>query len=165
MRQAMLDLYDIQGDVLEGLQKEVEKFIFFKITNTASFKNLVKQHVVRRVTSVQQARQRQLTIQRSGKRDQTPLGGFQGLNLGFTNDGLAKLIGAGRPRLDPSFEKGADHQDTIEALNDPPASTWLQEFVSDRIDGVILITGRQSFPVSIHGHEALRFLGTYIKFL
>jgi hypothetical protein len=30
MREGMLDLDDIQGDVLEGLQKNVENFIFFK---------------------------------------------------------------------------------------------------------------------------------------
>ncbi len=40
-----LELGDIQGDVLVGLQKNAECFVFFKIVNPSSFKRLVKQHV------------------------------------------------------------------------------------------------------------------------
>ena len=40
-----LELGDIQGDVLIGLQKDAECFVFFKIVNLGSFKRLVKQHL------------------------------------------------------------------------------------------------------------------------
>ena len=50
-----LELGDIQGDVLIGLQKNAEYFIFFKIVNTGSFKGLMKQHVRWRITTAWQA--------------------------------------------------------------------------------------------------------------
>ncbi len=65
--------------------------------------------------------------------------------------------------LDPSFENGADHQNTIEKLNDPPRSAWLREFVSDRIDGVFLITGANRSAVTSHCNELVRLLGASIK--
>jgi len=46
-----LDLNEIQGDVLIGMQKNAELFIFLKIRDVASFKALMKEYVVGRVTS------------------------------------------------------------------------------------------------------------------
>ena len=48
-----------------------------------------------------------------------------GLNLAFTKDGMNQLLGANRPRMDPAFERGADHPETIAALNDPPPAKWV----------------------------------------
>ncbi len=45
----MLDLDDIQGDVLVGLQKDSEIFLFFKIVDKILFKRSVKLHVAGRV--------------------------------------------------------------------------------------------------------------------
>jgi hypothetical protein len=42
----MLDPNDIQGDIVIGLQKDAENFIFFKIADKFAFKGLLKQHVV-----------------------------------------------------------------------------------------------------------------------
>jgi Dyp-type peroxidase family len=162
MRQATLDLDDIQGDILEGLQKHFENFLFFKITHATSFKDSVKQHVLRRITNARRTHQRQLTIERRGNPGPGPLEGFQGLNVGFTNAGLTQLNSA-RPKLEPAFERGADHQDSSRILNDPLSSTWLQKFVSDRIDGVFLLTGRHRSSVMFHCNELLRFLGNSIK--
>jgi hypothetical protein len=63
----MLDLSDIQGDIVIGLQKEAENFIFFKIADRFAFKGLLKQHVIGRISSAQLVRQREWTIQRRGK--------------------------------------------------------------------------------------------------
>src|SRR6516225_901707 len=64
MRQPMLDLDDVQGDVLTGMQKDFENFIFFKIVHSGSFNALVKQYVVNRITSAQQVQQRDPMIKR-----------------------------------------------------------------------------------------------------
>src|SRR5438105_13314529 len=88
---------------------------------------------------------------------------MRGLNIGFTKDGLTEIIGAGRPRLDPAFEKGAGNRETIEKLHDPPSSDWLKEFVSDRIDGILLITGPSRSVVRLYQKDLLRFLGASIK--
>jgi Dyp-type peroxidase family len=158
-----LDLDEIQGDVLEALQKDAENFIFFKITNAALFRSRVKQHVGRRITTAERVHQRWLEIarrQRFGQRGRQP---FDGLNLGLSKDGLTQLLGARLPRLDPGFERGADHPDTIEALHDPPKSRWLATLVADRIDGVFLVTGLDPSSVTAHSNELLRLLGGSIK--
>jgi Dyp-type peroxidase family len=91
------------------------------------------------------------------------IGSFHGINLGFSKDGLTQLLGAGRPALDPAFERGADHPDTTAALNDPPKSQWLAKFSSDRIDGVLLTTGPDRSSVRYQVNELLRLLGASIK--
>jgi Dyp-type peroxidase family len=163
MGQPTLDLKDIQGDVLEGLQKNAENFVFFKIVNSIYFKTLVKQYVLSRITSAQQVDDREMIIQRRKKFGQARSDRFPGLNLGFSHSGLTQLIGTARPKLDPSFEKGADHNDTIKSLNDPPSSAWIKKFLSDRVDGVFLITGSDQSSMTFHSDELVRFLGGSIK--
>ena len=160
---ATLELDDIQGDVVIGMQKDVENFIFFKITNKVAFKALVKQHVVGRITSAKRVNQQELMIERRKKLGRKTREGFRGLNLGFTKDGLTQLIGPGRPQLDPAFERGADDQQTIETLNDPPRSAWAREFVSDRIDGIFLVSGRDRTSVMLDCNMQLGLLGASVK--
>jgi Dyp-type peroxidase family len=163
MEPLVRNLGDIQGDVLEGLQKKVENFVFFNVVNSIYFKASLKQHIVSRITNAELGSNRQIIIQRRKKFGQARSDRFLGLNLGFTNSGLTHLIGAQRPQLDPSFEKGADHPDTIAKLHDPPKSDWLQKFTTDRIDGVFLVTGPDQAAVTLHFNELLRLLGSSIK--
>ena len=159
----MLEMDDIQGDILEGLQKNAEMFLFYKITNTAAFRQLIKERGIGRITNVRRVRDQDLII----KRHQTLRTGwresFSGLNMGFTKDGLTQLIGAGRPKLDPAFERGADHPETIRTLHDPPKLDWLQNFTSDRIDGILLVTGADLSSVTFQSNELLSPLSGSIK--
>jgi Dyp-type peroxidase family len=157
-----LELDDIQGDVLIGLQKHAECFVFFKIVDPSLFKRLVKLHMVRRITSAWQANHWEQLLAQRGRYGGSP-GAFMGLNLGFTRDGLTQLLGTGRPRLDPSFERGADDPATIDRLHDPPAAVWLKEFRSNRIDGVFLVTGPSEGLANFHRAEVLRLLGSSAK--
>jgi len=159
----MLDLDDIQGDIVIGMQKYAEYFIFFKIVDRLIFKGQLKQSIVRQITSARQAQQRESIIQRHQQRGQGPRARFYGLNLSFTKDGITQLVGERRPRLDASFERGADHPDTIKALNDPPKSLWLPRFAADRIDGVFLVTGPDRSFVRSYSNELLNALGASIK--
>ncbi len=159
----MLDLGDIQADVVIGLQKDVENFILFKIVDKISFRALVKQHVIGRITSAEKAHYREMMIWRRQKLGQKTRERLEGLNVGFTKDGLTKLINIGWPEFDPAFERGAEHPDTIEALNDPPVSHWVCKFLSDRIDGLFLVTGHDRSFVTFHSNQLLSFLGSSIK--
>src|SRR5262249_47934438 len=125
--------------------------------------NLIRIGVIGKITTAQLVHDQELAIDRRRQRGQKRYESFHGLNLGFTKDGLYRLIGAARPNFDPAFERGADHPDTIEALNDPPKSKWLPQFSSDRIDGVFLITGPNRSSVMSHSNELLRILGSSIK--
>jgi Dyp-type peroxidase family len=162
MKQLTLELDDIQGDVLAGLPKNYESFIFYKIVDPGLFGQYLKQHVIRRITNALQVHDRELAVQSRKTRGYGGLDSFLGLNLGFTKDGVAQLLGV-QPKLDSAFEKGANHQDTIKKLHDPPPSNWLKKFISDRIDGILLVTGRDRASVTFHSNHVLRLLGSSIK--
>ena len=163
MREPNLDLDDIQGDVLQRLPKNAETFLFFKIADRSSFKRSIRRGIIQWITSVGHLTRRDREIRRREDLGRTSRVSFRGVNLAFTNDGLDQLIGVGRPRLGPAFEKGADHQDTIGNLNDPSPATWLPGFTADRIDGVFLITGPNPSYVTHHSNELLGLLGGAIR--
>ena len=158
-----LDLNEIQGDLLIGMQKNAQLFIFFKITETAAFKARTKEFVVSRMTSARTAGERDRRVYERRSQQEAKTEAWLGLNLGFTKEGLTQLLGPGRPRLDPAFERGADHSETIAALNDPPPSKWVRDFLSDRIDGVFLIAGPDSWFVSYHANGLRERFGSAIK--
>jgi Dyp-type peroxidase family len=159
----LLDLDDIQGDILQGLQKNSENFIFFKIQDAQAFKNAMKANVIGRITTALLVREREEINQRREQQNEPPVDHWLGLNLSFTKDGLTQLLGTNRPQLDPSFERGAADPATISALNDPATSTWVKKFLSDRIDGVFFITGPDKPFVESHSSELLKSLGNSIS--
>jgi Dyp-type peroxidase family len=158
-----LDLHEIQGDLLIGMQKNAQLFIFFKITETAAFKARTKEFVVSRMTSARTAGERDRRVYERRSQQEAKTEAWLGLNLGFTKDGLTQLLGANRPRMDPSFERGADDPETIAVLNDPPPSQWVSGFRSDRVDGVLMIAGPNKSFVTSHGNTLRGRLGGAIK--
>ena len=44
-----LDLHEIQGDVLIGLQKNYERFIFFKIVDVTVFKSALRKRIAQEI--------------------------------------------------------------------------------------------------------------------
>lgn len=162
MQDPLLELADIQGDILVGLQKDAEGFVFFEIKDVGSFKDLVKRYVIRNITSAQEASRRDFVARQRKRLGQRPLGSLTGLNFGLTKDGLTQLLGPSRPRLARSFETGAEHPETIELLHDPPIENWLKPFATRRIDGVFLITGPNSPVVTFESAKLLRRLGSSI---
>ena len=82
-----LELDDIQGDVLIGLQKNDECFVFFKIVNLGAFKRLMTEHVTWRITSTWQVNDQEQRLSEDSNYEKSPAI-VVGLNLGFTSDGL-----------------------------------------------------------------------------
>ncbi len=115
------------------------------------------------VTTARIAQERERRVHERRRQDETISELWSGLNVGFTNNGLAQLLGRGRPRLDAAFERGAGEPETIAALNDPPASKWLRGFLSDRIDGVFLISGPDPSFAAYHGNALRERFGSAIK--
>lgn len=160
-----LDVNEIQGDLLVGMHKNAELFLFFKIADAARFKAVAREYVVGRLTNLRTVQEREGLVEArhhgGGSRGgQMP---WLEINLGFTKEGLAQLLGANRPRMDPAFERGADDPETIAALDDPPPSQWLSSFRSDRVDGVFLIAGPNKSFVTSHGQALRARLGGAIK--
>jgi deferrochelatase/peroxidase EfeB len=158
-----LDLNEIQGDLLSGMQKHAELFLFFKIADAARFKAVAREYVVGRLTNLRTVQERARMVEawhRSGGSGQMP---WLGRSFGFTRDGLTQLLGVNRPRMDPAFERGAAHPQTIAALDDPPPAQWVSGFRSDRVDGVFLIAGPDKSFVTSDGNALSARLGTAIK--
>ena len=152
MTAAELDLHDIQGDALIGLQKRVERFAFFQITELARFKAAARAYLVPRVTNAWAAQQRERLIPEPHRRRGHAREPWLGLNFGLTRHGMTRVLGANRPQMDTGFERGADDPRTITMLADPPITTWVAGFASERIDGVFILTGPNRSFVAFHGN-------------
>src|SRR6266852_8358140 len=145
----VLDLHEIQGDVLIGLQKNFQNFIFFRILDVPAFKAAMRGKVISQITTTLQAHERDLINQQRKKLGEKVIEPWLGLNVSFTKVGLTALLGDGRPQIivqkngqnDDRFELGAADGTVIDALNDPSPTTWKSTFTSDTIDGVFFVTG------------------------
>ena len=176
MSQIKLELHDIQGDVLIGLQKDYELFYFFEIKDISAFKSALRGQIASRITSclLAQAREQHLNEikKRGGAKQRLPL---HGLNTGFTATGLKKLIGASAEGLEQAFVDGAAKR--AKDLNDPVGKdckplnwdglkretigTGISEnanFDGDRVDGVFLFTGPDVESVVACRDEIYRIL-------
>ena len=89
-------LADIQGDIVEGLQKNSENFIFFKIQDTTAFKNAMRPHVIPRITTAAVVHEREVISQLRQACKAPMMERWLGLNISCTKDGLTQLLGASR---------------------------------------------------------------------
>src|ERR1035441_2985561 len=57
-----MDLDQIQGDVLIGLQKFAEQFLFFQIKDVAGFKALLRKKIANLITSTRMVKEREFHL-------------------------------------------------------------------------------------------------------
>ena len=173
----VLELHDIQGDILIGLPKKFQVFVFFSIEDVALFKARFRASLLNVVTTTEQVEQQMAQIaasKRAGHTDLLPIFGF---NVAFTSPGMTLLVGSSAG-MDASFVAGAKAQalnpQPVAAvpgigINDPQdgsgrLSTWSPDYLNDEaIHGVMMFTGPQSAPVLAHVHNALTELGSSIS--
>lgn len=153
-----LDLDDIQGDILLGLQKENEMFVFFTIKDADAFKKCAARAVkLGLITSTREvaAREEKIALLKDvPKKPRLPL---LGANIGLTFRGLSRLradsnLAATFPDLDPSFVRGA--VGSAEDLGDD-IDIWSPRFRKGNVDGVLLVTGPSPELVTFHAAELL----------
>jgi Dyp-type peroxidase family len=161
-----LDLDEIQGDVLIGLQKLVERFVFFEISDVVEFKKALREKIVKRIATTRDVQTREFQLRDLKKHGQKEPVPNVGLNLAFTSSGLQKLV----PNTilgDPSFHAGAVSQ--APSLGDPTTdgklSTWLPDFLSNKIDGVCLVTGGSEVAVDTATKNIVQILGPTITII
>ena len=158
-----LEMHDIQGDLLAGMQKNAELFLFFRITDARRFKDIARRQLISRVTTARTVNKRERGVARRRAYGGTSYDEWTGINLGFSKDGLTQLLGENRPRMEAAFERGADAAQTVAVLHDPDPGTWIAKFRSDRIDGVFLIAGRNKPSVTFIGNTVRAQLSGSIK--
>ncbi len=164
---------EIQGDVLIGLPKKAQVFVFFSITDRAAFKTAFAKSLLDEVTTTHQAQQQMEQIAAAKKAGDTALLPIFGFNVGFTNHGIALLAG-GTDGMDGSFVAGAK-QRALEpelflkiGMNDPQdaagaLSTWHPKYLADdKLHGVMMFTGPQCDAVEERADDALAALGAAV---
>ncbi len=163
-----IDLDQIQGDVLIGLQKLAEQFLFFQITDVAGFQTALRKHIAPRITTTRTVQEREFHLRDHKDQGNTaPLPNI-GVNLAFTAGGIGKLIPAtnnGQTLGDNSFATGAKGQakslgDPVDAAGNP--TTWVPQFLNASIDGVFLITGGTDADVNAEANKLLGILGATV---
>ena len=163
-----IDLDQIQGDVLIGLQKFAEQFLFFQIKDVAGFKSLLRRKIAPRITTTRTVQEREFHLRDHKTQGKTNLLPNIGVNLSFTASGIGKLIPAtnqGQTLGDPSFAAGAKAQskslgDPVDGAGNP--TTWLPQFLNAAIDGVFLITGGTDTDVNGEAKLLLGILGATV---
>jgi Dyp-type peroxidase family len=137
----LFPIEDIQGDILVGLPKRVERLLFFSIDDADDFKEFLN---ALEVTSVAECLViRDLIAKRKAAGIQT-LVPTPGLNVAFTYAGLTRL---GIPGLDDAVDELAALRDGMAKrtekgeLTDPPAQQWQILRPNPRLHGVFILTG------------------------
>jgi Dyp-type peroxidase family len=163
-----IDLDQIQGDVLIGLQKFAEHFLFFQIKDVAGFKTLLRKKIAHRVTTTRTVQEREFHLRDHKNQGKTNLLPNIGVNLSFTASGIGKLIPGtndGQTLGDASFAAGAKKQarslgDPVDGSGNP--NTWVSEFLNAAIDGVFIVTGGTDADVNDEAKKLLDILGTTV---
>ena len=164
-----IDLDQIQGDVLIGLQKFVEQFLFFEIKDVVAFKTLLRKKISHRITTTRMVKEREFHLRdHKDQGDKTPLPNI-GVNIAFTAAGIGKLLPAtnnGQTLGDASFAAGAKAQ--AKSLGDPvdgagTPTTWVLQFLDASIDGAFLITGGTEALVNAEANKVLAILGASVS--
>jgi len=151
-----LDWGDVQGDILIGLPKSVQTFVFLEIADARAFKSVLRRSIAHRATSARTARG-------WAERPAGPTAGaqFLGLNIAFTASGCAKLT-ARRVPPDPAFLLGACER-AVRIGDAEPATNWLPQFYRAPLDVVVLISGRSLRAVDAEWKLLHNLLGGSIR--
>jgi Dyp-type peroxidase family len=88
----MLEIDDIQGDILGGLQKHSQNFVFFKIQDTGAFKAAMNETVIRQITTAAAVRDRQILIERYKARANSEQTAHVDIEVRFTSDGFRQHV-------------------------------------------------------------------------
>jgi len=157
----IIDFDDIQGDVLIGLQKDAEAFVFFTINNVAAFKTALRTAILPLITSASDVRRREKQIEDAKAAGLKTRFLFLGLNIAFTEAGLTRL-GAPTAGMDPAFVAGA-HQRA--AVTGDDIALWPPAYANGDVHGVLLVTGPIEATVNNHADGVLAIFGAAVTAL
>ena len=136
-QEPLFDVNDIQGDVLVGLIKKVERLLFFEITDPDAFRSFLK---TLQVTSMAECLGQKTTIAQRKDEGRDELIPTPGLNVAFTASGLRHLGALDESQAtDPLFEAGMAASQSN--LSDPPPRRWSILRPSTHLHGVFIVTG------------------------
>ena len=139
-----LDVDEIQGDVLVGLQKNFQWFIGFSIADVPAFKAFLRL-LAPAITTLRVVLEREFRIALQKQAGGQEVFTFVGSNIAFTAAGLTALgVSEVDQIADDSFRAGLAAQS--ERLHDPTtgdgaAANWIVGEPQGKLHGMLLITG------------------------
>ncbi|EJC98275.1 DyP-type peroxidase [Fomitiporia mediterranea MF3/22] len=153
------DLDDLQGDIVLGIPKFAEDFLFFNITNVANFKNDLKQ-IVPSITTTTQVQKMQQQIAQNKLAGIVDLVKISAINIAFTESGLKKL-GVTDDLGDQSFNAGQieSAKDLGDGTTDSSGNFdpgWLDAF-KNGVDGIFLFGGDSDVSI-LEGEAKVRLV-------
>jgi Dyp-type peroxidase family len=174
---ANINLENIQGDVLVGLNKNLESFVFFRITDPAQFKHYLSKFIPYITTSKHTMDQRTkitdlLESRKSGQLHTEPREPNQlrvctpGINLAFAFKGLEKL-GVTDDLKDNVFKVGQikDAKNIGDpGYGEPFDPDWSPTFKQE-IHGVFLVAGDSQDTLNTHLELVKRSFGNSIHII
>lgn len=163
---APLDLNNVQGDILAGLVKKTETYLFFQIGgNVPTFRKQLSQLIPLITSTAQVKGHRDQISQKKNGGSSNELLQISAVNISFSHKGVIKL-GITDSIGDPVFDAGmiADAQN----LGDKGTTSgtfvpdWLPAFKDGNIDGLIIISGDCHATVSqeLKNIEKIFLVGT-----
>nr|AZJ17935.1 dye-decolorizing peroxidase [Irpex lacteus] len=146
-RGSMLPIKNIQGDILVGMKKNKERFVFFHINDASRFKDVLKTYAPANITSV-------ATLV-----SPAPLQPLAFVNVAFSRTGLSTL-GVKDNLGDNAFNAGqfAD----AEGLGDD-TGVWESAFKGTHIHGVFLIGSDQDEFLQTYTHDLNALFGSSLS--
>jgi Dyp-type peroxidase family len=138
-----LELDQIQGDILVGLQKEAQIFVGFSISDPVRFKRFLTGLHLTTAREALQAEDRIAAFRANGG---SGLLDIRGINIAFSIDGLKKLDIMNTANIkDVAFKSRLATRSP--SLNDPTSgpgavANWLVGNGVGELDGLLIITGR-----------------------
>jgi Dyp-type peroxidase family len=162
-----LNVENIQGDILSGLPKKYETFVFFDIANANQFRQKLKDVIPLITTAAQVLLDLDAIAAKQAKGDKSLIK-LAGTNIAFSHTGLVALGIDPTTLGDQLFTDGQLKDSTAaNGLGDPvvPGSTepaWDPSF-KQPIDGCILITGDSLLTLAEREARLDKIFGVCVK--
>lgn len=141
----LFNVADVQGDILIGLPKRVERLIFFKIIDAPSFKELIASLPI---TSTGQVIEWRDEIASRKKNNNDTLLPTPGVNIAFSFNGLVKLGVHGLTDSPELKEFCAGMSSSKATLSDPPPGKHTILTNAKEVHGVFILTGSEDSEIN-----------------
>ncbi|KAJ7624892.1 fungal peroxidase [Roridomyces roridus] len=141
---AGLNLTNIQGDIVVGMSKLFETFVFFSIADATTFKSKLRSDILPLITNAEQM------LANETQPDTL-------VNIAFSQTGLTAL-GITDNLNDTAFQSG--QLANAQTLGDPGTTNWVPQFTTGTIHGVFLLASDTQTSVNASLANVAAALGT-----
>ncbi|KAL8283689.1 hypothetical protein RQP46_005484 [Phenoliferia psychrophenolica] len=158
---------NVQGDVIIGLQKRVETFLFFIISSAAGFRHLLKSQIADHISTTGDVGEAQAKIDSARAHDANVWLPICHKNVAFSATGLTKLgINVSSDFAGANAFLGGMELDATANLADPQANnkltTWKEFFIGKKIDGVFIVTAESQASLDTEVTALKHLLGATV---